>query len=142
MQFLLAVTKYFGDVYLSNIMLPVFLLAVGEEADLKLIPPNVSSRIKGRSMIILLVKLYTVFSLTLNFKFTIGLRPKTAVAEALSIMGVLPILLAGVLGAPSMSEQLAEFLRKILVHGIGKGNHTTRRITEIVDAARFLWLVF
>uniref|UniRef100_A0A7N0UGV9 HEAT repeat-containing protein n=1 Tax=Kalanchoe fedtschenkoi TaxID=63787 RepID=A0A7N0UGV9_KALFE len=112
-KFLLAVTEYFGDVYLSNIMLPVFLIAVGDDAELNLVPPHMRLRIKG-------------------------LRPKTALAIGLSLMGVLPILLAGVLGTPSKNEQLAEFLRKVLVLGIEKGNHVTRRITEIVDAVRFL----
>ncbi|KAL9671899.1 hypothetical protein QQ045_009472 [Rhodiola kirilowii] len=112
-KFLLAVSECFGDIYLSNIMLPAFLIAVGDDAEIKSVPPQTRLRIKG-------------------------LRPKTAVAEGLSIMGVLPVLLAGVLGAPSKNGQLAEFLRKVLVHGIEKGNQTTRRITDIVEAVRFL----
>lgn len=112
-KFLLAVSESFGDSYLTHIMLPVFLVAVGDNTDLTLIPSNLHSRIKG-------------------------LRPRNAVAERLATLCVLPLLLAGVLGAPSKREQLAEYLKKLLVHDTMKDNQASNRHTEIVDAVRFL----
>lgn len=47
LQFLLAVSECFGDCYLTHIMLPVFLVAVGDDADLTFFPPNIQPRIKG-----------------------------------------------------------------------------------------------
>lgn len=47
MQFLLAVSEQFGDSYLTHFMLPVFLAAVGDNADLSFFPSRVQSRIKG-----------------------------------------------------------------------------------------------
>ncbi|XWS30754.1 hypothetical protein CRYUN_Cryun23aG0016100 [Craigia yunnanensis] len=111
-KFLLAVSECFGDSYLTHIMLPVFLVAVGDDADLKFFPPNIHSRIKG-------------------------LRPRTAVAERLATLGILPLLLAGVLGSPVKREQLADYLRKLLVEGAMKENQSTHNI-DIVNAVRFL----
>lgn len=71
-----------------------------------------------------------------------GLRPKTAIAERLATMCVLPLLLAGVFGAPCKHEQLVEYLRKLLVQGTVKESQPTKHNTEIIDAVRFLWLVF
>lgn len=70
-----------------------------------------------------------------------GLRPRTAVAERLATMSVLPLLLAGVLGAPSKQEELAMYLRKLLVEGTMTETKSTKRNDEIVDAVRFLWFV-
>lgn len=47
MQLLLTVSKLFGDDYVTNIMLPVFLIAVGDKADLTFIPNRIHTRIKG-----------------------------------------------------------------------------------------------
>lgn len=47
MQFLLAVAAQFGDFYLTCMMLPVFLVALGDIADLKYFPFSVQSKIKG-----------------------------------------------------------------------------------------------
>ncbi|XP_068302700.1 uncharacterized protein [Pyrus communis] len=110
-KFLLAVSELYGDSYLTHIMLPVFLLAVGEEAELAFFPSATHSGIKG-------------------------LRPRTAVAKRLATMCVLPLLLAGVLGGPSKHKQLAEYLRKLLV--VGVPNQSTKCNAEIVDAVRFL----
>lgn len=60
-------------------------------------------------------------------------------AKRLATMCILPLFLAGVLGAPSKNEQLVEYLRKLLVEGVG--NQSTKCNAEIVDAVRFLWLV-
>lgn len=73
--------------------------------------------------------------------FIAGLRPKTVVAERLATMCVLPLLLAGVLGAPSKHEQLAGYLRKLLVDSSLKENRSTKYNVEIIDAVRFLWSV-
>lgn len=62
-------------------------------------------------------------------------------AERLATMCILPLLLAGVLGAPSKKEKLAEYLRKLLVADISKETESTKRNIEIVDAVRFLWSV-
>lgn len=78
-------------------------------------------------------------SLIVAIIYITGLRPRTAVAKRLATMCVLPILLAGVLGAPSKHEQLVEYLRKLLVEGVT--NQSTKCNAEIVDAVRFLWLV-
>ncbi|KAM1060992.1 hypothetical protein PS2_025293 [Malus domestica] len=110
-KFLLAVSELYGDSYLTHTMLPVFLLAVGEEAELTFFPSATHSGIKG-------------------------LRPRTTVVKRLATMCVLPLLLAGVLGGPSKHEQLFEYLRKLLVEGVA--NQSTKCSAEIVDAVRFL----
>ncbi|KAL0555865.1 hypothetical protein IC582_004366 [Cucumis melo] len=111
-KFLLAVSECFGNPYLTHIMLPVFLVAVGESADLGFFPSTIHSRIKG-------------------------LKPKTILGERLATICVLPLLLAGVLGAPSKEEELVHFLRKLLVEGTKEESHSVNRYTEIVDAVRF-----
>ncbi|KAL6125678.1 hypothetical protein ACLB2K_073733 [Fragaria x ananassa] len=110
-RFLLAVSELYGDFYLTHIMLPVFLIAIGEDAQLTYFPSSSHSKIEG-------------------------LAPRTAVAKRLATMCILPLFLAGVLGAPSKREQLVEYLRKLLVGGAG--NQSTKCNTEIVDAVRFL----
>ncbi|XP_043695775.1 RAB11-binding protein RELCH homolog isoform X2 [Telopea speciosissima] len=112
-KFLLAVSESFGDHYLTHIMLPIFLVAVGDTYDLKSFPQTIRSRIKG-------------------------LWPKTVVAERLAIMCLLPLLLAGILGVRSRHEQLAEYLRKLLVQGLMKEDRPINMNAEIIDAVRFL----
>ncbi|KAF5181624.1 Rab11-binding protein relch-like protein [Thalictrum thalictroides] len=112
-KFLLAVSKLFGDHYLTHIMWPVFLVAVGDDADLSFFPSSIQSRNKG-------------------------LGPKTSVDEKLAIMCVLPLLLAGILGAFGRKEQLAEYLRKLLVQSTVKEGWSANRTAEIIDAVRFL----
>ncbi|KAM6567234.1 hypothetical protein CsatA_026362 [Cannabis sativa] len=112
-KILLAVSELFGDSYLTHIMLPVFLIAVGGDGDLKFFPSAIHSQIRG-------------------------LRPRTAVAERLATMCVLPLLLAGVLGASNMREKLAEYLKNLLVEGTTKEAQSMKCNAEIVDAVRFL----
>ncbi|PIA33417.1 hypothetical protein AQUCO_04100089v1 [Aquilegia coerulea] len=112
-KFLLAVSELFGDHYLTHIMWPVFLVTVGDDANLIYFPSSIQSRIKG-------------------------LGPKTSVDEKLAIMCVLPLLLAGILGASSRKEQLAEYLRKLLVQSTVKEGWSANRTAEIIDAVRFL----
>lgn len=52
MQFLLAVVEHFGEEYLTHIMLPVFLVAIGDDADLKFFPPKAQSKLRGNGSII------------------------------------------------------------------------------------------
>lgn len=95
--------------------------------------------ISGKTTIFffLFVKFTRHFPLILLSVFT-GLRPRTAVAQRLAIMCVLPIMLAGVLGAPSKHEQLTEYLRRLLVQGTVTENQAKHE-AEIFYAIRFLW---
>ncbi|PKA61462.1 hypothetical protein AXF42_Ash014379 [Apostasia shenzhenica] len=115
-KFLLAVSDRFGDQYLAVIMLPVFLISVGDigSAVLKYFPVSYLQRVKG-------------------------LLPKTALAERVALACVLPLLLSGILGSPGNQEGLSNYLRKILQLD------TTTEISwldncraEVMDAARFL----
>lgn len=56
-------------------------------------------------------------------------------------MCVLPLLLAGVLGAPNKREELAAYLKNLLIQGTAKESQSTKCTAEIVDAVRFLWFV-
>ncbi|KHG15457.1 LisH domain and HEAT repeat-containing protein [Gossypium arboreum] len=112
-KFLLAVSERFGESYSTHIMMPVFLVAVGDAADFTFFPPNIHSRIRG-------------------------LKPRTSVAERLAVLGILPLLLAGVLGSPGKREQLADYLRKLLVEGAMKENQSITHNNDIVNAVRFL----
>ncbi|GFY86766.1 HEAT repeat-containing protein [Actinidia rufa] len=112
-KFLLAVSERFGDDYLTHIMLPVFLVAVGDNADFTFFPSTIQSRIRG-------------------------LKPKTAVAERLSAMCILPLLLAGVLGSPSKYGQLTKYLRNLLVQSAMQECQPTRHTADIVNPVRFL----
>lgn len=110
-RFLLAVSDLLGEPYLTHIMLPVFLVAVGDDGDLSYFPATYQSRIRG-------------------------LKPKTAVAERLATIGVLPLLLAGVLGSPRKHELLTEYLRNLLIQTSGQESQTVKR--EIFFSVRFL----
>ncbi|KAI4389323.1 hypothetical protein MLD38_001560 [Melastoma candidum] len=110
-KFLLAVSQMYGDLYLTHITLPLFMVAVGDNADMKYFPPSVHPKIQG-------------------------LKPRTVVAERIAVMCVLPLLLAGVLGAPTKRKQLAEYLRRLLVKGTEEGQ--ARNSHEIFHAVRFL----
>ncbi|XP_045794517.1 RAB11-binding protein RELCH homolog isoform X3 [Trifolium pratense] len=112
-KFLLSVSECFGESYVTCIMLPVFLTAVGDDADFTFFPTSIHSRIKG-------------------------LRPRSAVADRLSAMCVLPLLLAGVLSAPGKHEQLAGYLRKLLLEDNSMENRSTKHTPEIINAIRFI----
>ena len=73
--------------------------------------------------------------------FLEGLKPKTLLGKRLATICVLPLLLVGVLGAPSKHEELVQFLRKLLVEGSKEENPSANQFTEIVDAVRFFWFV-
>lgn len=70
-----------------------------------------------------------------------GLRPKTAVAERLAAMCVLPLLLAGVLGSPSKQKQLTDYLSNLLFQSAVQEGQPSKHHAEIVNPVRFLWLV-
>uniref|UniRef100_A0A1S2Z940 RAB11-binding protein RELCH homolog n=1 Tax=Cicer arietinum TaxID=3827 RepID=A0A1S2Z940_CICAR len=112
-KFLLSVSECFGNSYVTCIMLPVFLIAVGDDADLTFFPTAIHSRIKG-------------------------LRPRSAIADRISTMCVLPLLLAGVLSAPGKQEQLAGYLRKLLLEDNSMENRSTKHTPEIINAIRFI----
>ncbi|THU71901.1 hypothetical protein C4D60_Mb04t06400 [Musa balbisiana] len=115
-KYLLDVSEFFGEQYLVHIMLPVFLIAVGngDGADLTFFPLSMKSRIKG-------------------------LQPKTSVAENLSVMCILPLLLSGILGAPTIHEKLSDYLRKLLVqNNTQEGSWLVQHTAEVIDAVRFL----
>lgn len=139
---MLAVSKQFGDSYLTHIMLPVFVVAVGDNADLTFFPSTIHSGIRGTGCLILLWSPCMSVYIVSDRCLIAGLKPRTAVGERLATMGVLPLLLAGVLGAPSKHDQLADYLRKLLVEGTMKENHTVKCNAEIVNAVRFLWFVY
>ncbi|XP_078153215.1 HEAT repeat-containing protein isoform X2 [Carex rostrata] len=113
-KYLLNVSERYGKDYMEHIMLPVFLVAVGDgdSADLTFLPLAIQSRVKG-------------------------LQPKNIVSERLATMCVLPLLLAGILGTPLTRDQLPAYLRKLLVH-TRDGPFSTYDTTEFIDAVRFL----
>ncbi|KAE9612784.1 putative transcription factor interactor and regulator LisH family [Lupinus albus] len=112
-KFLLSVSQTFGDSYTTCIMLPVFLTALGNDADFTFFPSAIHSRIKG-------------------------LRPKSAIAERLSTLCVLPLLLAGVLGSLQQGKLLTEYMRKLLV----KENSSIKQTSDIINAVRFIWFAY
>lgn len=72
----------------------------------------------------------------------VGLRPKTVVAERLAIMCVLPLLLAGILGAPNKKEQLTEFLRNLLLQkSLNEVSWSAYHPADLIYAVRFLRFV-
>ncbi|KAL9158443.1 hypothetical protein ABFS82_08G069300 [Erythranthe guttata] len=110
-KFLLAVADLFGEAYLTHIMLPVFSVAVGENADFKFFPFKAQSKIRG-------------------------LRPQSIVAQRLATMCVLPLLLAGILGHPSKRENLMEYLRNLLIQNAGQDSQSAKH--EIIGCVRFI----
>ncbi|MCI05876.1 lisH domain and HEAT repeat KIAA1468-like protein, partial [Trifolium medium] len=104
-KFLLSVSERFGDTYVTCIMLPVFLTAIGDDADLTFFP---------------------------------SLRPRSAVSERLATSCVLPLLLAGVLGAPGKRKELADYSRKLLLEDNSKENRPAKHTLEIINAIRFI----
>ncbi|XP_019154872.1 PREDICTED: lisH domain and HEAT repeat-containing protein KIAA1468 homolog isoform X2 [Ipomoea nil] len=110
-RILLEVSNRFGEPYLSHIMLPVFLVAVGDNGDLTYLPNKSQSKIRS-------------------------LSPKTAIAERLATICVLPLLLAGVLGSPVKREQLTEYVRNLLM----QSSEPERQIAkhEFFNSVRFL----
>ncbi|PKU83044.1 hypothetical protein MA16_Dca007715 [Dendrobium catenatum] len=114
-KILLTVSKLFGDEYLSVIMLPVFLISVGdhESAILTYFPASFLPRVKG-------------------------LQPRNALAKKIATTCVLPLLLSGILGAFSNHERLLDYLRKLLLLNTTKeGAWSANCSAEVIDAIRF-----
>lgn len=51
LQFLLSVSEQYGDCYLTHIMLPIFLISVGDNADLTYFPTNIQSKVEGSAFV-------------------------------------------------------------------------------------------
>ncbi|KAK8939037.1 hypothetical protein KSP39_PZI011174 [Platanthera zijinensis] len=111
-KILLTVAKLFGDDYLSIIMLPIFLVSVGdyENADLTYFPVSFLPRVKG-------------------------LQPKSPIEKKISTTCVLPLLLSGILGAFRNDERVLAYLRKLLRKEIPWSVNCS---AEIMGAVRFI----
>ncbi|XP_047954167.1 RAB11-binding protein RELCH [Salvia hispanica] len=110
-KFLREVVDHFGEPYLTHILLPLFLVAVGDDADFKSFPPKARSKIRG-------------------------LTPKSAFAQRLATMCVLPLLLAGILGQPSKRASLTVYLRNLLIQRSRENSLPANH--EIINSVRFL----
>ncbi|CAI9110642.1 OLC1v1010704C1 [Oldenlandia corymbosa var. corymbosa] len=110
-KFLLRVAQCYGELHLTHIVLPVFLVGVGDDGDLTYFPQAVQARIRS-------------------------LKPKGTVANRLATLGVLPLLLAGVLGSPSKHDHLMEYLRNILFQSSEQEIQPAK--PELINAVRFL----
>ncbi|PHU20305.1 hypothetical protein BC332_11456 [Capsicum chinense] len=80
-----------------------------------------------------------------NFRPSGGTLPdthhatKTAVAERLAAIYVLPLLLASALGSPRKHELLIEYLRNLLIQTSGQESQTVKH--EIFYSVRVLWFM-
>ncbi|KAH9622948.1 hypothetical protein KSS87_016695 [Heliosperma pusillum] len=133
-KFLLSISDQYGDFYLTQIILPVFLVSVGDYADLSFFPSAIQLKIEGLSLSCFLS--YGLQNTCLRIFKSAGLRPNGSVMERLATRCTMPLLLSGVFGAPSQHDQLAEYLKKLLIQDNSK--EMQRRHTEIIDAVRFL----
>ncbi|BBM96804.1 hypothetical protein Mp_1g00840 [Marchantia polymorpha subsp. ruderalis] len=114
-KLLLTASNLFGGAYLMSIVLPIFLMAAGDYADTSHLSSRLANRIKG-------------------------FKPLTPRAEQLARTCVLPLLLAGVYGAPNMKEgYLAEYLKNLVLQSsVKQGAWTPVHTPELIDAVRFL----
>lgn len=86
---------------LGDIMFPVFLVAVGDDADLSFFfSSTTKSKVEGKK--------FHRCSPNRFFLSLSALRPETAENERIASSGVLPVLLAGVLGSSSKLEVLRD----------------------------------
>ncbi|CAH1420222.1 unnamed protein product [Lactuca virosa] len=114
-SFLLAVSKRFGEDYLTHIILPLFLVAVGDNADLSCFRSTSQPKIKA-------------------------LRPIIAMDARIATLCVLPVLLAGVLGFPNKHELLTEYLRNLLIQSADKTTRSAIHSADVYNSVRFLCL--
>lgn len=112
---LLKINDCFGVNYLRLVMLPIFRAANGDDFDDAHMSFRFSNRVKG-------------------------FKPRTPLEERLATMCVLPLLLAGVLGAPGMEpEDLAVYLRDLILRSsLTFGAWTPTKTSELIDSVRFL----
>eukprot|EP00850_Spirogloea_muscicola_P023018 SM000323S12630 [mRNA] locus=s323:82206:89016:- [translate_table: standard] len=117
LQVLLGVSDQFGQSYLVNIMLPVFQAAVGADYDISFLPATMQQQLSD-------------------------LNPSSLMEERLANATVLPLLLAGVMGSPQMTEgALASYLKDLVLQSCQRlGAWSERDNQEYVDAVRFLCL--
>eukprot|EP00850_Spirogloea_muscicola_P008360 SM000044S16007 [mRNA] locus=s44:565678:576581:+ [translate_table: standard] len=116
-EVLLGVSDQFGQSYLVNIMLPVFRAAVGADYDVSFLPATMQQQLSD-------------------------LKPSSPMEERLANATVLPLLLAGVMGSPQMTEgALASCLKDLVLQSCQRlGAWSERDNQEYVDAVRFLCL--
>ncbi|CAH1429007.1 unnamed protein product [Lactuca virosa] len=114
-SFLLAVSTRFGEDYLTHIILPLFLVAVGDNADLSSFRSTSQPKIKAR-------------------------RPIIAMDARIATLCVLPVLLAGVLGFPNKHELLTEYLRNLLIQSADKTTQSAIHSADVYNSVRFLCL--
>lgn len=114
-SFLLAVSTRFGEDYLTHIILPLFLVAVGDNADLSCFRSTSQPKIKA-------------------------LRPIIAMDARIATLCVLPVLLAGVLGFPNKHELLTEYLRNLLIQSADKTTQSAIHSADVYNSVRFLCL--
>ena len=110
-------------------------LALGDE-DL------VSFESSGHQTVILQVRIWSSPLLEVQVTwYVLGFKPRTPMEERLARMCVLPLLLAGVLGAPNMeTEELAVYLRELILQSsLNFGAWTPSKNPELIDSIRFLW---
>ncbi|XP_051140856.1 uncharacterized protein LOC127258170 [Andrographis paniculata] len=110
-KFLRTVAEYFGEPYLTHIMLPVFLVAIGDDADFKYFPLEAQLKLRG-------------------------LRPQSEMAQRLATMCILPLLLAGILGHSSKRDDLTEYLRNLLIQSSEQDGQSPNH--EIINSVRFI----
>lgn len=70
------------------------------------------------------------------------MRPRSIVAEKLSTLCVLPLVLAGILSAPGKRNKLEDYTRKLLVEDNSEENQPTKHTPEIINAIRFIRFVY
>ncbi|KAL4582500.1 hypothetical protein LXL04_007050 [Taraxacum kok-saghyz] len=114
-SFLLAVSGRFGDDYLTHIILPLFFVAVGDNADLSCFPSTSQPKIKA-------------------------IRPIIAVDARIATLCVLPVLLAGVLGFHNKHEVLTEYLRNLLIQNADQATRSAIHSADVYNSVRFLCL--
>ncbi|KAG0609564.1 hypothetical protein M758_8G193900 [Ceratodon purpureus] len=112
---LLRISECFGGNTLTLVVLPIFRSASGDDFDDAHMSFRFSNRVKG-------------------------FKPRTPMEERLASMCVLPLLLAGVLGAPNMgTEELAVYLRELILQSsLKSGAWTPIKNSELIDSVRFL----
>lgn len=85
--------------------------------------------------------LYVHLDIETGNELSAGMKPVTQTEEQLVVMGVLPLLLAGVLSAPTVPHDILQLYLKDLVlqstakYGAWRPSHTQ----DLIDAVRFLW---
>ncbi|KAJ7523832.1 hypothetical protein O6H91_18G064200 [Diphasiastrum complanatum] len=114
-KLLLIMGELFGSCFLNTFLVPVFYNAVGDDANLSYFQPELAEH-------------FTRF------------KPTTTTGERLAYMCVMPLLLAGVLGANDAHKgALAQYLKDLVLETtIRFGSWTPSHSPELLEAIRFL----